>query len=146
MTPMARTARWLAATAVSTTRGTVRSTLHRASCTTVWAGMRTSQDLRTRVLGTRPASRRTTDVAVSNVIRMALFVILLTFHCCPNVSNLTRAWHRPNVRTLERFSLASSQCQTPPPTANVTSEYSSHLTLNSKKHETAQQEKVPEKI
>merc|ERR1711890_213546 len=101
-THMARTARWLAATAVSTTRGcTVRSTLHRASCTTVWADMRTSQDQRTRVLGTRPASRRTTDVAVSNVIRMALFVILLTFHCCPNVSNLTRAWHRPNVRTVQ---------------------------------------------
>merc|ERR1719370_1850866 len=115
-TPTARTARSHAATAVSTTLGcTVRSTLHRASCTTVWADTPTSRDPRTRVLETRPASQRTTDVAVSNVIKMALFVIhLVTFHCCPDVSNLTRAWHRPNVRTLERFTLASSQCQTHP--------------------------------
>merc|ERR1712203_1252951 len=53
--------------------------------------------------------RGSSNVDVSNVI--VLLVILVTFHCCPNVSNLTRAWHRPNVRTLERSTLASSQCQ-----------------------------------
>merc|ERR1711879_302212 len=117
-TRTARTARSLAATAVYTTLGcTVRSTLHRASCTTVWEGTLTSRGPKTKGLETLPASLRTTAVAASNVDVsnvIVLPVILVTFHCCPNVSNLTRAWHRPNVRTLERSTLASTQCQTPP--------------------------------
>ena len=87
------------------------------SCTTVWEDTLTSRGPKTKVLETRPASLRTTDVAASNVDVsnvIVLLVILVTFYCCPNVSNLTRAWHRPNVRTLERSTLASSQCQTPP--------------------------------
>merc|ERR1711971_1384615 len=68
-TPTARTARSLEATAVSTTPGcTVRSTLHRASCTTVWVDTPTNQDPRTRVLETRPASPRTIDVAASRFV------------------------------------------------------------------------------
>merc|ERR1711997_787808 len=89
MTPTARTARSLAATAVSTTLGcTVRSMLHRASCTTVWEDTLTNRGPKTKVLETRPASLRTIDVAASNVDVsnvIVLLVILVTFHCCPNV-------------------------------------------------------------